>query len=190
VVMSAFGYFNPTLLQGAWERGSKLVAPHIAAAAFHECCANLGRAKLSDLDDLDGFVTAAETVLAAIDPTGLTLFAGISSLPLADDLPGRAQQLITTLREFRGSAHLVALRAAGLQPKTAHFIKRPEAVELFGWKQDDGETVTDRHLEMAATAEALTDAIVTPAYSALNDAGQQALLHGLDQAHTILRPAK
>ena len=56
------------------------------------------------------------------------VFLGLDPGPeIAADVAGRAMQLLTVLREFRGSAHLLAVRAAGLDAKTAHFIRRPAA---------------------------------------------------------------
>ncbi|MEO7397004.1 MAG: hypothetical protein ABIW84_00415, partial [Ilumatobacteraceae bacterium] len=124
-VWSAFGYFNPTLIAGAWKAGREIVAPRAAGREYMECCANHGREMLSSVENLDAFVAAAEAVNDAADSTGLALYAAISAEPLAADAPARAMQLLTVLREFRGSAHLLALRATGVDSKTAHFISRP-----------------------------------------------------------------
>ncbi len=71
-------------------------------------------------------VAAADAVNEAADPVGLALYSGFRGELLVDDVPGRAMQIISVLREFRGSAHLIALRASGVDARTAHFIKRPE----------------------------------------------------------------
>ena len=122
----------------------------------------------------------------AADPVGLALYSGIKSEPLADDLPARAMQLVTVLREFRGSAHLIAIRAAGLDAKTAHFIRRPADIGMFGWTDADAPEITDVEVAKLAAADAITDQLVLPAYSVLDEAGRDALVTGLDRIAAAL----
>ncbi len=178
VVASAFGYFNPTLITTAWDSARAKVAPRIAGKAHLECCANLGRAKLSDLSHLAEFVIAADAVNEASDTDGLTLYAAVKAEPLATDTSGRAMQLITVLREFRGSAHLLALRAVGLDSKTAHFVKRPNDIKMFGWSESDAPLIDDAVIQKMSEAESLTDRLVAPAYGVLDESGRAALFAG------------
>jgi hypothetical protein len=120
-----------------------------------------------------------DAVLQHADADGLALFAGYQAEPLVDDVSGRAMQLIVALREHRGSAHLVALRVAGVPSKTAHFVKRPNDIRMFGWRQDDAPEITDDTLAAMANAEAITDAIVGQAFAGLDHGEGAALLHGL-----------
>lgn len=179
VVASAFGYFKPQLVALMWDSAKEVVAPRDAGRAFFEVCADHGRRRVADVDGLDAFCAAAEVVNAAADPTALTLYAGVRCEPLADDFPGRALQLVTVLRELRGSAHLLAVRAVGLDAKTAHWISRPADVAMFGWADDEAPEITDRERDAMVEAEALTDRLVLPAYAALDDDQQRALLGGL-----------
>jgi hypothetical protein len=142
VVAAAFGYFNPALISRTWEAATAVVPARAAGRAYMECSADHGRAHLTGLDGLDTLVAALDAVNAAADPDGLALYAAIAAEPLVDDLPGRAMQLLTVLREFRGSAHLVGVRAAGLDSRTAHFAKRPNDVKMFGWTDADVTPVT------------------------------------------------
>ncbi len=153
---------------------------------FMECSAELGRAHLADIEGLDAFCAAAGAVNAAADPVGLSLYAAISAEPLADDVPGRAMQLVTVLREFRGSAHLVAVRASGLDAKTAHFMRRPNDMAMFGWTESDAPVITDVELARLAAADELTDRLVLPAYSVLDESGRRALVEGITAIETRL----
>jgi len=188
VIASAFGYFNPTLVAAMWDAGRKVVAPRAAGRAYMECCADFGRATFGEVKDLDAFCQAAGAVNDAADPVGLALYAGIAAEPLADDAPGRAMQLVSVLREFRGSAHLIALRASGLDAKTAHHIRRPDAGAMFGWSEDDAPLITAEDRATWAIAEQLTDRIVLPAYAVLDEGGRQALLRGLEAMESALAP--
>lgn len=90
-----------------------------------ECSAEHGRGALADVAGLAGFVAAAEKVLAASDGDAFALFAGAAAEPAAADLPVGTMQLVTILPRVRGSAHLVALRSAGVSSKDAHLVRRP-----------------------------------------------------------------
>jgi hypothetical protein len=175
---SAFGYFNPAVSGGAWESAKAKVSPRVAGKAHLECCAEHGRNKLSNVAGLAAFVAAADAVNNAADPDGLTLYAAIKTEPLVSDLPGRAMQLVTVLREFRGSAHLLALRAMGIDSKTAHFVKRPNDIKMFGWTEADAPVIDDDLRARMVAAEELTDKLVAPAYGVLNAQARQDFLAG------------
>jgi hypothetical protein len=186
VVTSAFGYFKPSLVEAVWNAGRQKVAPRDAGRAFLECAAAHGRRKLSAIEALPEFCAAADAVNGAADPTGLALYAAAAAEPLVEDPPGRAMQLVSILRELRGSTHLLAVRAAGLDAKTAHFIRRPDDAAMFGWSDDDAPIITDEHRARLERADALTDELVLPAYAVLDDAGRRAFTTGLDAIEAAL----
>jgi len=162
------------------------VAPREAARIYLDCAADVGRRTLGHIEGLDEMVAAADAVNEAADPVGLTLYSGFRGELLVDDTPGRALQIITVLREFRGSAHLLALRACGVDARTAHFIKRPGDGPMFGWPADFMPAISDEQRAAAARAEVLTDDLVRPAYAVLDDAGAAALVRGLDDMAVAL----
>ncbi len=90
-------------------------------------------------------------------------------LPLASDPEGRAYQVLHVLREHRGSAHIVAVLAAGLTPFQAHFGKLGEdGLKNFGWRDWRSELLDIAGLEdRLGRAEALTTELITPAFAAL-----------------------
>ena len=178
VVAAAFGYFNPAVIRRAWESATAIRPAREIGRAHFECCADLGRQKLGGVANLAAFVEAADAVNRAAEPDGLALYAAFKAEPLASDLPGRAMQLVAVLREFRGSAHLIAVRASGLTSKQAHFSKRPNDVAMFGWTPEDAPVLDDDVANRMNAAEDLTDHIVLPAYSVLDARGAQALLDG------------
>jgi hypothetical protein len=186
VVSSAFGYFNPSLVAGLWNAGRATVPPRVAGAAFMECCIAHGQAKLADVAGLAEFVAAGEKVLAATDVEAFALFAATNAEPAATDLPGRAMQIVTVLREYRGSAHLAAVRAVGLTSKQAHFVTRPGDAAQFGWGPDDAPAVDDTVRAAMVEAEALTDRMVRSAYAALDEAERDAFVTGLQGVQAAL----
>jgi hypothetical protein len=146
----------------------------------------MSRAKLSGVADLDALVAVLEKVNNAADGDGLALYAAINTEKLAEDAAGRLLQLIAILREYRGSAHLVALRAAGVDSRTAHYMKRPDMWKQFGYTDEEAPVITDAVKAARAEAENITDRIVEPAYAVLSDAERNVLVDGLNAVKAAL----
>lgn len=189
VVVSAFGYFRPELVADRWDAGRKVVSPRDAGRAFMACCHDFGRRTFAGVDGLGAFCDAAGAVVDAAPRAGLALFAATAAEPLADDLPARAMQLVATLREFRGSAHLLAVIASGVEPRLAHCAQHPDMVEPFGWTADDVAAVTEADRVRLADAEALTDRLVLPSFAVLDEDGRSAMVEGLAAMKAALKPA-
>lgn len=182
VVTSAFGYFNPPVVAHMWDtaRERTSLTPREAGREYLRCAQEFGRRHLADVPGLAEFCAAAERVNDAVDRAGLALYAGTAAEPLAEDLPARAMQLCTVLREFRGSAHLVAILATpGITARVAHGIRRPDFWTFFGYDEQDLPAGTDAERAALDAAERLTDDLVAPAFGVLDDAGRTALLDGL-----------
>lgn len=184
VVASAFGYFHRALVARIWTTAKERCEPRQAARAYMECCADLGRSALVNVDGLSAFCTAAEAVIAATNPAGFSLYAGIAAEPRGEDLPGRTMQLVAVLRELRGSAHLLAVVASGLAPEVAHTLKRPGDVKTFGW--DPAPECTEADRAKLDAAEALTDQLLLKPYSVLDDSAKAAFLAGTQAIGTAL----
>ncbi|MGH8981639.1 MAG: SCO6745 family protein [Acidimicrobiales bacterium] len=187
-VSSAFGYFAPGLVAHMWDTAREVVSPRDAGRAHLGCAHEHGRAQLGAVASLDRFCDAAGSVVAAADADALALFAGVRTFPEPEDPPARAMHLLVALRELRGSAHLVALRATGLPSKVAHFLKRPADFAMFGWKEHEAPAVGDDERRKLKAAEALTDALVAPAFDVLDDAARTVFCDVLDHIGRALSP--
>ncbi len=185
VIASAFGYFHPDLVARMWDSARQKLAPRQAGQIYLECCREHGREHLADVEGLAPFCAAAEAVVAAVNPAGLALFAGIAAEELPKDLPGRAMQLVAVLRELRGSVHLVAVVATGLSPGVAHAVKRPGDVKSFGWSDADSEVTESDRLGLA-TAVALTDRMMAAHYAALSGGDAVGLREGVRRIEAAL----
>jgi hypothetical protein len=188
IVSSAFGYFKPSLIEKMWTTAKQRYPVSAGTQAYLGCMQDFGRAHLSGVDGLEAFCEAAAAVndAARIDPSGLTLWAGLAAQPMADDRPARAMQLIANLRELRGSAHLLAVVASQLPTPMAHRIHRPTDLAAFGWGGDDIPEPTEDDRRRLSAAVELTDQLLVPAFSVLDDKGADALLHGLAGAQAAL----
>ena len=178
MVISAFGYFKPDLIRQVWNAGREIINPKKAAALYFECANVFGQENFSGIDKMEEFAHAVEKVIEASDPTALALYAGAKEMELTSNPYGRAMQVMSVLREFRGSAHLLAVRAMGLETRVAHYLARPGDFSLFGWGENDVPEVSDHDFQLLRDAEDLTDKIVAPAYSVLNDKERSDLLEG------------
>lgn len=185
-VHAAFGYFEPGLVDAMWTSAKATLDPRSAGRAYVACAAEHGRLKLAGLDGLEAYCSAASAVDAAADPTGLALYAAARCEPFVEDAPGRAMQLTALLRELRGSAHLLAVRAVGLSPLAAHTVKRPGDLAMFGWNDADAPEITDELVELRADAEALTDHLLRPAFGVLDQPQRDALIAGIDAIEVAL----
>src|ERR1035437_31367 len=188
LIVSAFGYFSRTTGAQLWQSATEVAEPRATAKEFMACSHEFGRRQFSSIADLDGFCAAAEAVVAPAHPAGWALFAGLAAEPLPDDLPARAMHLAVVLREYRGSAHLVAVVACGIEPRVAHYIRRPEMFGLFGYAPEEVPEPTDADRAALADADAMTDRIVRGPYSVLSDEQARALVDGL-QAMSAALPA-
>ena len=176
VVHGAFGYFNPALIAKMWNSASERVAPRDAARLYHQCAHELGRRQLSEIAGLDGFVDASTHIIGYVEGASLPLFTAMRAEPVPDDAPAAAMHQAMVLRELRGSVHLLALVAQGLDSAKAHAIKRPDDVTSFGY--ETAPDVTDADRENWQRAESMTDELLVPAYSSLSDDQATALIAG------------
>lgn len=184
VVLAAFGYFEPGLVAKIWNSAKEVLDPRTAAREYLACNATLGRARFAEVAGLDAYNEAAAAVIAATDPAGLPLFAGVRAEPVPDDAPARAAHHAVVLRELRGSAHIVAVRSVGLSTAVAHAIKRPNDVAMFGYTE--APTVTDDDRAALDRAEAITDEILLPSFSVLDGTAGAALVAATDAMHAAL----
>ena len=179
VVVSAFGFFAPKLVDKFWDSARLTLPARQAAPIYRECAAVFGRENYAAVEGLAEFCDAAELIVNSADPSGLPLFAGQLSLPLADDLPGRASQLATILREHRGSAHVASVVAVGLEPRISAALGPETSWKFHGWTLEEGPAPTDADRHRRVEAEELTNRVVNKAFAVLTEAEGEALLAGL-----------
>lgn len=184
VIAAAFLYFPLERVRSEWLAGRAVMEPPAAAAAYAEACQDWGREHLSDVDRLERLVELMRRVAAAADPAGAPLFAGWRALPLPDDAPGAAAQLLQVLREHRGGLHGAAVLAAGLTPLEAVIAGGGESqAEFFGWEPPypDPEPLRERHQQ----ALDVTNRLAARAYEVLGDSERTEiveLLHATQRA--------
>jgi len=167
-VAAAFAVFEPTGIAALWAEGIAVRGAAGAAQVYWEQAAEFGRAYLAGAEKLDRIAELGEKIIAATPAAALPLFAGWRSMPLAEDSPARALQVMFVLRELRAGLHFNALSLAGISPVEAHVLnKGPQYAAMFGWPEPladgvgkgqvyaDVEQATNRRMA-ELTADALT----------------------------------
>lgn len=180
-VAAALGFIAPSAVHDGWDAARKVAQPSaIAASSLAECC-RWGRETLAEIEGLARLIELAERVVIGAEPAGMPLFAAWRAMPIPDDSQGaQAAVLLKLLREHRGAAHLLAVRASSLSPIEA-IISGPDGeagAAAFGWQPPYPafEPLVRRRI----WAEALTDRIAGEAYRALTPVERQELVDLLE----------
>lgn len=153
-VSSIFTVFEPNFLRALWEEGVAVHGATGAAELYWAQAAGFARKYLAGAEGLDRIAALGEKIVAATPDAGLPLYAGWRAMPLADDAPARALQVMFILRELRGGVHLNALTISGITPVEAHMLnKGHQYTTMFGWPEPfaDGEDKQQRYAEVEQT---------------------------------------
>lgn len=150
-VSSVFVVFEPTFLRGMWEEGVAVRGASGAADLYWEQAAGFARRHLAGAEGLDRIAELGEKIVAATPDGGLPLYAGWRTMPLAEDPPARALQVMHILRELRAGVHFNALTISGITPVEAHMLnKGHQYATMFGWPEPfaDGADKKDRYAQV------------------------------------------
>ena len=160
-VASVFAIFEPNFIRMLWADGVAVRGAAGAAEVYWNQMADFGRKYLSGAEGVDRIAALSEKVIAATPAAGLPMFAGWREMPLADDAPARALQVMHVMRELRGDVHFNVLANAGITPVEAHMLHGGEDyTRMFGWPEPfaDGSAKLDRYAEVeAATNNRMTE---------------------------------
>lgn len=181
VVAASFPFFPAEFIQQQWLAGRAVMEPSAAAAAYAEACQDWGREHLGGADDLERLVELLRRVAAGADSAGAPLFAGWRALPLPDDAPGAAAQLLNVMREHRGAQHAMVVLTSELSPLEAVVASTGHPGAQFNnWPEPypEPEPLLDAYAEI----EELTDELAAQPYEALSADEREelvALVHGV-----------
>jgi hypothetical protein len=186
-VAAAMGFIAPEAVRDGWDAARRVASPtEIAAHNLAECC-RWGRENLEPFYGLPRMVELAGRVVLAAEIAGMPLFAAWRAMPVPDlSLGARAAALAHLLREHRGAAHLLAVRASGLTPLEA-IVAGPEGeagATAFGWQPP--YPAFEPLVRRRSWAEALTDRIAGEAYRVLELDERTELVGLLDGAAELL----
>jgi hypothetical protein len=115
VVVSSFAVFEPAMLTSTYEQARAACPRSTLLAARAESTIESLHETLGDADVAPVAERLAAAVAAA-DPTGRPLFAGIACQPWPDDPLGQLWRACELAREHRGDSHVAASVASGVGP--------------------------------------------------------------------------
>ncbi|MFC4059417.1 hypothetical protein ACFOWE_14010 [Planomonospora corallina] len=178
VVCSAAAFFPAEQVRKHWEAGRALPVDE-AVALYAGACQDWGRRRLGAFAGAARLAELLERVAVSAGVLGAPLFAGWRAVPLPEDAPARATQLMHVLRELRGGLHAVAVLAEGLTPLQAvlldaHVTPRGRIsgrdMALFHEWPEPYPELGPEFAERRARAEELTDRLMAPAFAVLDEA--------------------
>lgn len=137
---SVFTVFEPNFVAALWSEGIAVRGATGAAEQYWSQAADFGRKCLAGAEGLDRLAALGERVIAATPGAGLPLYAGWRTMPLAEDAPARAIQVMFVLRELRAAVHFNVLTNSGITPVEAHLLgKGPDQgiayARMFGFQE-------------------------------------------------------
>lgn len=154
---AAFPAYEPRILGAVYEEGRRHCGRAGLLAAREEGTVESLREILGDAD-VTGAVDVLRRGLAAAQPAGRPLFAGLASLPWPTDPLGRLWRACELLHMFRGDGHVAVWTAEGLTPVAINLLTElwlglPQGVYTAmrrGWSEEaigDGQALLEsRHL--------------------------------------------
>jgi hypothetical protein len=192
VVFSVAVFFPREHVEESWNGGRK-VSVEQAVELYAETCRAWGRRKLGGYDGCARIAELLERVVRQAPSTGAPLFAGWRAVPLADDPPARATQLMHCVRELRGGLHANAVIAAGLHPLEATLAADHDGTpfghaageliaRFFTWPEPY-PTPSHEVVARRAAAEERTDDLMASVFSVLDDGESDDLIELLRFGH-------
>jgi hypothetical protein len=122
LVTALFHGFAPAMVAksvpAVWEHADPADVLHARVDLALECLSPL----VPESFDADGLASALEGVVARLDLAGRPLAAAHAEVPAHEEALGRVWQHVTTLREFRGDAHIAVLSAKRIDGAAANVL--------------------------------------------------------------------
>jgi hypothetical protein len=163
-VIALFGSFSPSMVERALPAVWGLITPEAALRARALGAAAAIRACVGAVD-VSATVESLEQVVHDLPVAGRALAAANAALPTQGDSFERLWQAVTTLREWRGDAHIAALVTHGLAGLDILVLRclldigRARMQPARGWNDAEWALATDRLMKRGL----LDDAGVTAA---------------------------
>ena len=154
-----------------WEEGVAVRGAAGAAELYWDQVAGFSRRYLAGAEGLDRIAALGEKIIAATADAGLPLYAGWRTMPLADDAPARALQVMFILRELRGGVHFNAFTISGITPVEAHMLNKGHRyTTIFGWPEPFAEGADNK--DRYADVEQMTNRRMAEIFAAALDRGE------------------
>lgn len=165
VVTASFVFFNPTVVEAAWEGSRDVMSRAAAAELFAGCLVTWADAHLDDDVDWARLAELAGQIVDGATIGGAPVFAGWKALPVPSEPKAAAVHQLNALRELRMARHGAAVTALGLDIGAVVCHASPEMAPIFGWA---GTEIPDDLPAAWDEAEALTNRATDHDYAVLS----------------------
>jgi hypothetical protein len=184
LVTLLFGGFTPEMVRRAIPEVWDIASPTDVRAARLDGATDALRRLTADADVEWQLRDAGDLTASCIDGlplAGRPMAAALAALDRPLDPVAALWLDCTVLREYRGDAHLEAVKELGLRWPEPHLLKGsktdPRLRQYRGWDEASWAAAAERVREMSAEElERRTDALAAPAYDALSVAERQRLI--------------
>jgi hypothetical protein len=180
VVVDAFTFFHPRVLDRMWTQAKEKADPVAVAADYLEAAYEFADRTFGALDVqvLKDFAAAAHKVVASVESGHHHLVDGYKQYDVPKN-PVRAAYLgCILLRELRGCVHIDAVNEVGLSALEACYLQDPAVFTVHGYVEEESPTVTPETAAQKIRAEKLTSAMMAECFSVLSDEERQHLADG------------
>ena len=165
VVAASFVFFNPSVVEAAWEGSRRVMSRAAAAELFAGCLVTWADAHLDDDVDWARLAELAGRIVDNASVGGAPVFAGWRALPVPGDAKAAALHQMNALRELRMARHGAAVTALGLEIGAVVCHASPGMAPIFGW---EGTEIGPEVPALWDQAEAMTNQATERDYAALS----------------------
>lgn len=180
VVLEAFTFFHPRLIERFWTNAKTKADPVAIAAAYVIAAYEFADRTFGaiDVSVLANFAHAAHQVVAAVEAGHHQLVDGYRQYDVPQNPVHAAYLGAILMRELRGCVHIDAVNEVGLSAAEACYLEDPSLFTLHGYVEDETPSVTPEIAEKKVEAERITSQLMAGFFSVLSDDERQHLADG------------
>ena len=180
VVVEAFTFFHPRVLERMWTQAKEKADPVVVAADYVQAAYEFADRTFGavDVEVLAHFAAAAHKVAAAVESGHHQLVDGYKQYEVPTNPVHAAYLGCILMRELRGCVHIDAVSEVGLSALEACYLQDPSFFTSHGYVDEEAPNVTPETAAKKLRAEELTSAMMSQCFSVLSDDERQHLADG------------
>jgi len=180
VVVDAFTFFHPRVLDRMWTQAKEKAEPVAVAADYLVAAYEFADRTFGalDVEDLGDFAAAAQKVVASLEGGRHHLVDGYKRYDVPTNPVHAAYLGCILMRELRGCVHIDAVNEVGLSALEACYLQDPAFFTSHGYLEEEIPSVTPESVAKKARAEELTSAMIAECFGVLSENERQSLARG------------
>lgn len=189
VVIDAFTFFHPRVLDRMWTLAKEKADPATVAADYVQAAYGFADRTFGAVDPevLRAFAAAAHKVAAAVERGHHQLVDGYRQYEVPANPVHAAYLGCILMRELRGCVHIDAVSEVGLSAVEACYVQDPSFFTNHGYVEEETPTVTPEMEAKKLRAEELTSSMMGECFGVLSDLERQHLADGAMAMFAALR---